>query len=212
VVVDPRSPASRCFLWLYATDLVLLLGVACSGQAGTIKDRWMIPLLFHLPLAAFVLVPALRTPRVARRVWRIALVFGFACLALLPLRVAVGSLAGRITTVHHPYAALARAVNGRCPGARAIVTESLLTAGNLRFAHPAWRAVLLDADVERGPPLAGPVALVTHAGAWSGWQGRFHIAYPAAVEDAQARVELPLGYGASGTMAFSIACARLPAP
>jgi len=27
-----------------------------------------------------------------------------------------------------------------------------------------------------------------------------------------ARVELPLGYGADGTMAFAIACARLPAP
>jgi len=210
--VEPRPPAGRCFLWLYATNLVLLLGVALSGQVGTIKDRWMIPVLFHLPLAAFVLVPALRLPRATRRVWRIALACAFGWLALLPLRVGVGSLAGRITTVHHPYAALARVVNGRCPGARAIVTESLLTAGNLRFRHPAWRAVLLDADGGPGPPLAGPVALVTHAGAWAGWQGRFDAAYPAAVADAQARVELPLGYGADGTMAFAIACARLPAP
>ena len=210
--VDPHPPASRCFLWLYASNLVLLLGVAFGGQVGTVKDRWMIPVLFHLPLAACVLVPALRTPRATRRLWRLAVVFAFACLALLPLRVFVGSLAGRITTVHHPYAALARVVNGRCPGARAIVTESLLTAGNLRFVHPMWRAVLLDADVVPGPPLAGPVALVTHAGAWAGWQGRFNAAYPAAVADAQARVELPLGYGADGTMAFAIACARLPAP
>jgi 4-amino-4-deoxy-L-arabinose transferase-like glycosyltransferase len=212
VHVDPRPPASRCFLWLYATNLVLLLGVAFSGQVGTVKDRWMIPVLFHLPLAAFVLVPALRTPRATRRVWRLAVVFAFGWLALLPLRVVVGSLAGRITTVHHPYAALARVVNGRCPAARAIVTESLLTAGNLRFVHPAWRAVLLDADAGPGPPLAGPVALVTHAGAWTGWQGRFNAAYPAAVADVHAQVELPLGYGAGGTMAFAIACARLPAP
>jgi 4-amino-4-deoxy-L-arabinose transferase-like glycosyltransferase len=210
--VEPRPPAGRCFLWLYATNLVLLLGVAFSGQVGTIKDRWMIPVLFHLPLAAFVLVPALRMPRATRRVWRIALVCAFGWLALLPLRVVVGSLAGRITTVHHPYAALARVMNGRCPGARAIVTESLLTAGNLRFAHPAWRAVLLDADGGLGPPLAGPVALVMHAGAWAGWQGRFNTAYPAAAADARARVELPLGYGADGTMAFAIACARLSAP
>jgi len=159
-------------------------------------------------------VPALRMPRATRRVWRIALACAFGWLALLPLRVAVGSLAGRITTVHHPYAALAHVVDGRCPGARAIVTESLLTAGNLRFAHPAWRAVLLDADADAGPgpPLAGPVALVTHAGAWAGWKGRFSAAYPAAAADAYARVELPLGYGAAGTMAFAIACARLPAP
>jgi hypothetical protein len=209
---DLRSPGSRCFLWLYATDLVLLLVVAFSGQAGTIKDRWMIPMLFHVPLVAFVLVPALRTPRATRRAWWIAVGIGFACLALLPLRVFVGSLVGRITTVHHPYGALARMVDARCPAARAIVTESLLSAGNLRFAHPAWRAVLLDADVGPGPPLAGPVALVTHAGAWAGWQGRFHAAYPAAVADAHAQVELPLGYGADGTMAFAVACAHLPAP
>jgi hypothetical protein len=209
LVVDLRSPGSRCFLWLYATDLVLLLGMAFSGQVGTIKDRWMIPMLFHLPLAAFVLLPALRMPRATRRAWRIAVGIAFACLALLPLRVFVGSLAGRITTVHHPYGALARVVDARCPAARAIVTESLLTAGNLRFAHPAWRAVLLDADVSPGPPLAGTVALVTHAGAWTGWQGRFKAAYPAAVGDAHARVELPLGYGAAGTMGFIVACARM---
>jgi 4-amino-4-deoxy-L-arabinose transferase-like glycosyltransferase len=211
VRVDPHPPASRCFLWLYATSLVLLLGVAFSGQVGTIKDRWMIPVLFHLPLGACVLVPALRTPRVTRRLWRIALAFAFACLAALPLRVLLGALAGRVTTVHHPYLALARAVDEHCPAAQAIVTESLLTAGNLRFARPAWRAVLLDADAGPGPPLAGPVALVTHADAWTGWQGRFHAAYPAAVPDRHARVALPLGLGARGTMAFAFACARLPA-
>jgi hypothetical protein len=54
------------------------------------------------------------------------------------------------------------------------------------------------------------VALVTHADAWARWQGRFHAAYPAAVADAYARVKLPLGYGAAGTMAFAIACARVP--
>jgi hypothetical protein len=55
------------------------------------------------------------------------------------------------------------------------------------------------------------VALVTHADAWTGWQGRFHAAYPAAVPDRHARVALPLGLGARGTMAFAFACARLPA-
>jgi 4-amino-4-deoxy-L-arabinose transferase-like glycosyltransferase len=203
---DAASPASRFFACLYGLCGLLLAALALTGEVGTIKERWMIPLLFSLPLGVFVMFPALGRDAIYRDLSRIGAVFALCLLAMLPLRTWLGPAFGKDMTRHHPYAALARAVAQHCPAARTIVTESLLTAGNLRFARRAWATVLLDDAQRERPPLAGPAALVAHAGAAPGAQTAFRAVWPSAKLGPPMRVSLPLEDGRGRRMDFAIAC------
>jgi 4-amino-4-deoxy-L-arabinose transferase-like glycosyltransferase len=206
VAFDADSPASLFFACLYGLCGLLLAALALTGEVGTIKERWMIPLLFSLPLGLFVMFPALGRDAIYRDLARVGTVFALCLLAMLPLRTWLGPAFGKDMTRLHPYAALARSVEQQCPAARTIVTESLLTAGNLRFARPAWATVLLDDAQRERPPLTGPAALVTHAQAAPGALAAFHAVWPAARLAQSTDVSLALEDGRGRRMDFMIAC------
>jgi hypothetical protein len=206
VAFDADSPASLFFACLYGLCGLLLAALALTGEVGTIKERWMIPLLFSLPLGLFVMFPALGRDAIYRDLARVGTVFALCLLAMLPLRTWLGPAFGKDMTRLHPYAALARSVEQQCPAARTIVTESLLTAGNLRFARPAWATVLLDDAQRERPPLTGPAALVTHAQAAPGALAAFHAVWPVARLAQRTEVSLALEDGRGRRMDFMIAC------
>lgn len=58
-VPDFRSPDSRFFISLYGSFLALLVCIVATGEVGKIKDRWMMPMLFSLPLAFLAMTPLL---------------------------------------------------------------------------------------------------------------------------------------------------------
>jgi 4-amino-4-deoxy-L-arabinose transferase-like glycosyltransferase len=208
-VLQRRAAASRFFLVMYAAFGLMLAALALSGQVGTMKERWMIPLLFSLPLALFVMAPGLRTRAVCVRVRRVAGAVALLWLLLLPARIWLGPALGQVAVPHHPYAQLAEVLRERCPTANTIVTESLLSAGNLRFERPELRTRLL-ADMARDTaPLSGRVVLLTHTGAEGHWRA-FQDRYPGARTLRQERVQLPLRFGGAGTMRFEFACLELP--
>jgi hypothetical protein len=66
---DTRPPASRFFLWMLALCVAQLALLVLLGVVGTVKERWLMPVLCPLPLVLLVLVPALRGAAVSRR-WR----------------------------------------------------------------------------------------------------------------------------------------------
>jgi hypothetical protein len=205
-VFDRVAPASRFFAWFYGLCLLALAVLALTGEVGTIKERWMIPLLFSLPLGLFVMFPALGREEIYTDIRRSAVFVALCLLALLPLRLSLGPAFGKVMTQHHPYEQLATAVQRQCPLARTIVTESLLTAGNLRFARPALRTVLLeDAERER-IPVAGPAAVVTHAGAGPASLAEFHALYPDLSPGPGANLSLALEDGSGKRMDFMVAC------
>lgn len=166
----------------------------------------MIPLLFSLPLGLFVMFPALGRDGVYRDLSRVAVVFALCLLAMLPLRTWLGPAFGKDMTRHHPYAALAQGVQQHCPAARTIVTESLLTAGNLHFARPDVPTVLLEDAQRERPPLDGAAALVTHAQAAPEGLAAFYAIWPRAGPERRVRLDLALEDGGGRRMGFMVAC------
>jgi hypothetical protein len=203
---DRSSPSSRFFACLYGLCVLSLAALTLTGEVGTIKERWMIPLFFSLPLGLFLMFPALGRDAIYRDLTRVAGVCALALLAMLPLRTWLGPAFGKDMTRHHPYAALSQAVRQHCPAARTIVTESLLSAGNLRFARPAMATVLLEDAQRERPALIGPAALVTHAQAAPGAQAVFHAIWPRVRLGQPTDVSLALEDGRGRRMDFMIAC------
>ena len=150
--------------------------------------------------------PALGRDEIYRDLTRVATVFALGLLAMLPLRTWLGPALGKDMTRHHPYAALSQAVARQCPAARTIVTESLLSAGNLRFARPAMATVLLDDAQRERPALNGPAALVTHAQAAPAALAAFHAIWPRASPGPRVEVNPQVEDGTGRRMAFMVAC------
>jgi 4-amino-4-deoxy-L-arabinose transferase-like glycosyltransferase len=203
---DRASPASWFFACFYGLCALMLLALALTGEVGTIKERWMIPLFFSLPLGLFVMFPALGRDAVYRDLSRIALVFALCLLAMLPLRTWLGHYFGKDMTRNHPYAALSQVVERHCPAARTIVTESLLSAGNLRFARPAMATVLLEDAQRERPALNGPAALVTHLYAAPDAQAAFHAIWPGATLAQGIELDLAVEDKSGRRMDFMVAC------
>jgi hypothetical protein len=205
-VFDRLHPSSRFFACLYGLCGLMLAGLALTGEVGTIKERWMIPLFFSLPLGLFVMFPSLGRDEIYRDLTRVAGAFALCLLAMLPLRTWLGPAFGKDMTRHHPYTALTQAVMRHCPAARTVVTESLLTAGNLRFARPALATVLLEDAQRERPPLNGPAALVTHAAAAQDALDTFHDLWPDARLAPGLDLELAVEDGSGRRMGFMVAC------
>jgi MFS family permease len=209
-VFQRRAAASRFFLAMYAAFALMLAALALSGQVGTIKERWMIPLLFSLPLALFVMAPGLRTRAVCARIRRAAGVVALLWLLLLPARIWLWPAFGQVVMPHHPYAQLADAIRERCPAAPTVVTESLLSAGNVRFARPELRTLLLEDMTRDKTRLSGQVVLLTHADAGAHWRHAFQERYPGARMLRQERLILPMRFGGPGNLSFDVACFAVP--
>lgn len=205
-VFDRLHPSSRFFACLYGLCGLMLAALALTGEVGTIKERWMIPLFFSLPLGLFVMFPSLGRDEIYRDITRLAGGFALCLLAMLPLRTWLGPAFGKDMTRHHPYAALTQAVTRHCPAARTIVTESLLTAGNLRFARPALATVLLEDALRERPPLTGPAALVTHAQDAPEALAAFHAIWPQAGLARRTNLSLAVEDGSGRKMGFMVAC------
>jgi hypothetical protein len=205
-VFHGQAPASRFFACLYGVCGVLLAMLALTGEVGTLKERWMIPLLFSLPLGVFVMFPALGREAIYRDILRVATVVAVGLLALVPARTWLGPALGKDMTRHHPYTALAEAVQGHCPAARTIVTESLLSAGNLRFARPALRTLLLEDVLRERTLLPGPAAFVAHAHDAPAALAAFHAAWPDVRLEQREEISLAIEDGSGRRMAFVLAC------
>jgi hypothetical protein len=211
VAFDRRSPASLFFACLYGVCGALLVALALTGEVGTIRERWMIPLLFSLPLGIFVMFPEINKDAVCADIQRVAAAAALCLLVLLPARTWLAPLFGKTMTRHHPYAALADAIRRHCPAARTVVTESLLSAGNLRFARPAVSTLLLEDARRAHLPLAGPAALVAHTQDAASALAVFHAVWPNARLEGREELRLALEDGSVRHMAFTLACvARAP--
>jgi hypothetical protein len=203
---DRQSAASRFFACHYGVCLLLLACLALTGEVGTIKQRWMIPLLFSLPLGWFVMFPALGREALYADIRRVAGTVALCLLALLPLRLWFGPAVGKTMAQHMPYAQLSRVLQQQCPLARTVLTDSLMTAGNVRFVSPALHTVLVqDAQRERPRP-AAQVALVTPAETGSAWLEAVRALYPALGQGRRTDLNLALEDGSGRLIGFMIAC------
>jgi hypothetical protein len=124
---------------------VLFFGVT------NVKDRWLAPLLFPLPLYLFLRLRDVPVPPARRRAF--AWVLAVAAVAALGGRLAqawVGPSFGIHTRLSAPFTELARQIGAAGFAGGTIVADGILLGGNLRLAFPTAR-VLTPAQLPAPP-------------------------------------------------------------
>lgn len=131
--VSGRSEWTRLFERMMLFSILGILLLVVFGGAAHVKDRWLVPLFFVVPLYLCLKIEAsnVHVPNALRRLMPIIATIMIAVPGILFGRIAAASLNGDYERLNTPYAQLASALRQQGePGA--IVAESSLLAGNLR--------------------------------------------------------------------------------
>jgi 4-amino-4-deoxy-L-arabinose transferase-like glycosyltransferase len=197
---------ARFFLWYGLAAYACITALVLAGALGSMKPRWLQPVLFLLPLASLAIYPALAQPAVCRRVLRAAAVCAIVILAGLSARAYLGK------NTRAPYAELTAQLVQRFPHTRTLVAGGLRDAGNLYLHNPAWRVLLLPEVVQGRPAIGGEVLLIDSvqpAGGTSAWLQKFLRAYPSSVLLQRGRLAVGRPEDLHGAMAVDYALVAL---
>jgi 4-amino-4-deoxy-L-arabinose transferase-like glycosyltransferase len=193
------SPQARFFLWFYLAAFACVTALVLSGEVTKIKDRWMQPILFLLPLAFFAIFPSLARRTVCRSVLWAAGVFAILILAGLSARAYFGK------NTRAPFAELSAQLMRRFPQAKTLVASERTDAGNLYLHNPAWTVLLLPEILQRRPAITGDVLLIDSGGHPKNWPDGFLNAYPSSVLRQRGRLDVGNPQGRQGAMAVDYA-------
>ncbi len=159
---EGRSAPALLLLRLFWFSLAILFAYLLVSGASTFRGRWLMPLLFYLPVLFFALVPAaVFTETVRRRYARLLLTVALLVSVGLFARVYLGPVFDRFAKPHFPAAALAQALERRIRPGLPIVAMDSQIAGNLRHQLPA--RLVSYPPVAIPLPTAGDVVLVWDA-------------------------------------------------
>jgi 4-amino-4-deoxy-L-arabinose transferase-like glycosyltransferase len=134
------------------TTGLLIAAVVIVVFAANIKQRWLMPLQFLMPLCLVILLRDRWQPALTRRLAGFAAAAAVLVLTALPAIPALAFLTQRPTRLNHPYTALAARLRVEGIEPVVIAADSRLTGGNLRLFFPG--AVVL---VPEFPELPAPV-------------------------------------------------------
>jgi 4-amino-4-deoxy-L-arabinose transferase-like glycosyltransferase len=213
--IDWRSSHARFFIFLYASFFALLTCMVLTGEVGKIKDRWMQPLLFSLPVACFVVLPVLAQSAVYRRILAATAVVALVILAAMPLRIYLGPVFDKHVRPHYPYPELSTQLARSFPKVQTVVTDQVQIAGNLHFQLPAVRTLVLEDALKQPETLPQDVLVVTFGEdgkARSELLDRLRAAYPDSTILQEGRLDLRLRYGSKKSMPFDYAHLTLRKP
>ncbi|MFM2402969.1 MAG: hypothetical protein RL223_849 [Pseudomonadota bacterium] len=161
------DPAVRRLVRLMAALLLAgLLALVLVGGLSHLRNRWLQPLLFALPLAGWLLLPRLPSAEVWCRHERTTLALAALLLFGQIARAPLAGWLGQPGQLNEPVAALAQAVQAVAPDVQTLVVHPPRLAAGLRGQFP--RAHVLTADewpayASRGLP-AGRTLWVATAG------------------------------------------------
>jgi 4-amino-4-deoxy-L-arabinose transferase-like glycosyltransferase len=192
-------PQARFFLWFYLAAFACITALVLSGELTKIKDRWMQPILFLLPLAFFSVFPSLAGRTVCRSVLWTAGVFAVLILAGLSARAYWGK------NTRAPFDELSAQLMWRFPQAKTLVASELTNAGNLYLHNPAWTVMLLPEILQRRPAISGDVLLIDSGDHPKNWLDGFLSAYPSSVLRQRGRLDVGNPQGRHGVMAVDYA-------
>ena len=156
--------ALRRLIQRYLVVLVVGLGIGVLALGiGHVKERWMIPFLFLLPLYFF---SGAGTENLTdeRTLWfrRLALVAAVLTLLAAGLRALLGPTLGATTRVNYPFDDVAQALSEAASGNPHILTHNAWFGGNLLKRFPESRA-FVPGYVLRDPEPGHPVLVVWDA-------------------------------------------------
>ncbi|WP_137155303.1 glycosyltransferase family 39 protein [Rhizobium sp. FKL33] len=134
--MDASSDWARFMEKLFAAFLLLIAALVLFAGAENIKDRWLTPLLFLLPL--YLALKLDKSALLDRAGARRMVLIGLAIMALIPtalgLRIPILGALGAYEKLNVPYEAASAAILGTSTQRPAlIVTNDQQLAGNLRF-------------------------------------------------------------------------------
>lgn len=159
---EAKSAPTLLLLRLFWFALAILFAYLLVSGASTFRGRWLMPLLFYLPVLFFALAPAaVFTETVRRRYARLLLTAALLVSVGLFARVYLGPVFGKFAKPHFPAAALAQALDRRTGPGLPIVAMDSQIAGNLRHQLPA--RLVSYPPVAIPLPTAGDVVLVWDA-------------------------------------------------
>lgn len=163
----PAGPAGqvhrllRRLLWLTLGFLLLLV---LSGASSAVKDRWLQPFLFMLPLLLFSALPEPAPPVLRRLAWAVGSMAALVAL-LLSLRVALHGQRGSFDELNLPVRGFAQALAAQGLGQTTLLTDDAVLGGGLRLYLPGSRVLLTNGRTNH---MAGALA-GTSAGSRLAW-------------------------------------------
>ncbi|MEY6433270.1 glycosyltransferase family 39 protein [Thioalkalicoccus limnaeus] len=116
---------------------LLLLWIVWMGDVHQVKERWLQPLLFVVPLWLFAQLDPARVPRQRVKVFSsLAIAAGLLALLVFGARVPLAGWTGDYGRLHLPVADLAEEIAARGFDGQLIVTDHYHLAGSLRSHLP----------------------------------------------------------------------------
>jgi 4-amino-4-deoxy-L-arabinose transferase-like glycosyltransferase len=164
-----RTPddAERDYARLFARSAVIALG-ACVAmvfafEVTQVKDRWLTPLLYVVPLAAALWAARHLSARRMGALLGVAALCAATVIVVLPVRTVVAPAFGRTNPLNGPYRDLAAQIRAAGFERGGILAAFNLLGGNLRLQFPNAPVVTPEYP-GFALPEAGPYLLVWEAG------------------------------------------------
>ncbi|MBB4289175.1 4-amino-4-deoxy-L-arabinose transferase-like glycosyltransferase [Rhizobium leguminosarum] len=139
------SQWTRLFERMMLVFLVGILSLIVFGGAAGIKDRWLVPMLFILPLYFCLKIEAagVVTDRAFRRFMAVIAIIMIGVPAALYGSVAAARFTGHYERLNRPYATMLETLRQQAEPAAILAGDSLL-AGNLRQDIPGVPVLSVD--------------------------------------------------------------------
>lgn len=139
----PQAPGVRRAVLVYFVLLALALAaMALAGGVTHFKGRWMQPMLFLVPLAGWLLLPAPPPAAAVRRFEIATLVLAGVLLAGITLRAPLDGWRGQPDELNEPVGALAAELRAVAPRIDTLVASPPRLAAGLRAQFPQARLLL----------------------------------------------------------------------
>lgn len=212
----PQRLLQRLLLFL----AIALLVVVLVGKVTYVKDRWLQPLLFIVPIVFFA-----RLDQQAVRERRYLLFFGvvgvaaLAVYAAFTLRVIAASHSGSFCRLNYPFAAFASDLRDLGFTQGIVVSDDRFVAGNLHLQFPESPAVIPDYRFEEqlGARPHKQLAVVWHAVQSPALPEnlREYLASAFALRADEATIHIlshPYLFGRGETIALAVLLLPLPTP
>lgn len=213
-----RAPdaAERAYVALFVRAVVVALA-ACAAmivafEVTQVKDRWLLPMLYCVPLAVALWASRHLSKRRIGAVLAVAAVCAMTIVVVLPARTVVAPAFGRTNPLNGPYRDLAAQIRAAGFEQGGILAAFNLLGGNLRLQFPR-SAVITPEYPNFTLPDGGPYLL-----AWEAWPDPrmpdklarlFEAATGRKLPGEEARyVSAPLLYAPAGQMRLGIVLVR----
>ncbi len=151
--------------------LLVLIIVVIAGKVTYVKDRWLQPLLFVVPIFFFSrLTPSAISPSHFKFFLRIVAVSALAIYLAFTIRVVGGSFTHYFCRLNYPFATFAADMRRLGFSNGLIISDDRFIAGNLHLQFPGSTALIPEYRFENlaDPAGSGHAAVVWKAGESAG--------------------------------------------